>query len=79
MAQHCDIVIRGGTVVDGTNERPAFAADVAIDKGVIVAVEPNSSWQGTEEIDALGKVVTPAWVDMHTHLDAQVSSTRGHR
>ncbi len=66
-----DLVIRGGTVVDGTGE-PRFLADVAIDGGVITAVG-HISTQGREEIDATGKIVTPGFVDIHTHYDGQAT------
>jgi len=64
-----DLVIRGGLVVDGTGGAP-FEADVAIQAGKIAAigkVAPN----GAEEIDAKGKLVTPGFVDIHTHYDGQ--------
>ena len=67
-----DIVIRNGLVADGTGERPAFTADVAIKDGVIVEIGEALSIQGAKEIDATGKVVAPAWIDCHTHLDAQI-------
>ncbi|MCF8470994.1 MAG: amidohydrolase family protein, partial [Parvibaculum sp.] len=66
-----DIVIRNGTVVDGTGG-PAHKADVAIDKGRIVAVGTVDA-RGREEIDARGLLVTPGWVDIHTHYDGQVT------
>ena len=66
-----DMVIRGGTVVDGTG-RPPFAADVAIDGGRISAVGTVTS-PGCEEIDATGKLVTPGFVDIHTHYDGQAT------
>ena len=66
-----DIVIRGGTVVDGTGA-PASAADVAIDGERITAVGDVPA-AGSTEIDATGKVVTPGFVDIHTHLDAQMA------
>ena len=66
-----DIVIRGGTLVDGTGSAPR-AADIAIDKGVIVAVGEVAS-KGREEIDATGFLVAPGWVDIHTHYDGQVT------
>ncbi|MCE9649840.1 MAG: amidohydrolase family protein [Parvibaculum sp.] len=66
-----DIVIRGGTLVDGTGSAPR-QADVAIDKGVIVEVGKVSA-KGREEIDASGLLVTPGWVDIHTHYDGQAT------
>ena len=65
-----DLVIRNGTVVDGTGA-PARAADVAIDDGRITAVGQVTE-QGREEIDAAGLLVTPGFVDIHTHYDGQV-------
>ncbi|QNO25851.1 D-aminoacylase [Sphingopyxis sp. OPL5] len=66
-----DLVIRGGTVVDGTGG-DAFVADIAIDGDRIVAVGENLG-KGREEIDAAGKVVTPGFVDVHTHYDGQAT------
>ncbi len=64
-----DLVIRGGTVIDGTGAAP-IAADVAIANGKIAAVGTVAG-KGAEEIDATGKLVTPGFVDIHTHYDAQ--------
>ena len=64
-----DLVIRGGTVIDGTG-RARFDADVALKNGKIVQVGAVPG-TGTEEIDARGKLVTPGFVDIHTHYDAQ--------
>jgi N-acyl-D-amino-acid deacylase len=66
-----DLVIRAGTVVDGTGA-PAVTADVAVDGGVITAVGRVED-RGREEIDADGLLVTPGFVDVHTHYDAQVT------
>ena len=66
-----DIVIRGGDVVDGTGAR-AKKADVAIAGDRIVAIGQVEG-KGVQEIDATGKVVTPGFVDIHTHLDAQLA------
>src|SRR3954470_18785504 len=66
-----DLVIRGGTVVDGTGAAP-FAADVAIDGDRITAVGAAADG-GHSEIDATGAYVTPGFVDVHTHLDAQMA------
>ena len=64
-----DLVIRGGTVIDGTGSAP-IAADVAIKSGKIAAVGTVIG-QGAEEIDASRQLVTPGFVDIHTHYDAQ--------
>jgi N-acyl-D-aspartate/D-glutamate deacylase len=70
MADH-DLVIRGGTVVDGTGV-PARRADVAVDRGLIAHVGDDVG-TGREELDAGGLLVTPGWVDVHTHYDGQVT------
>jgi len=70
MAEH-DLVIRGGNVVDGTGA-PARTADVAVDDGVITAVG-GVEGTGARELDADGLLVTPGWVDIHTHYDGQVT------
>jgi N-acyl-D-amino-acid deacylase len=67
-----DMVIRGGTVVDGTGA-PATVADVGISGDRIAAVEPRLDGRGHREIDAADRVVTPGFVDIHTHLDAQLA------
>ena len=65
-----DLVIRGGTVVDGTGAEP-FAADVAIEGDQIVEIGKVSG-KGKQEVNADGLQVTPGFVDLHTHLDAQI-------
>jgi N-acyl-D-amino-acid deacylase len=65
-----DLVIRNGLVVDGTGA-PGRVADVAIDGDRITAIGQITDG-GAEEIDATGLVVTPGFVDPHTHLDAQL-------
>ena len=67
-----DLVIRNGTVVDGTGAA-ARVADVAIDGDRIVEVGPHLAGRGAREIDAEGQIVTPGWVDIHTHYDGQVT------
>ncbi len=66
-----DLVIRGGTVVDGTGAGERVA-DIAIDGDRIVAVGTILA-RGAEEIDAKGKLVTPGFVDIHTHYDGQAT------
>tara|TARA_Y100001970_G_scaffold292255_1_gene432793 strand:+ start:869 stop:2578 length:1710 start_codon:yes stop_codon:yes gene_type:complete len=65
-----DLVIRNGTVIDGTGI-PGRVADVAVSEGRIVAVGEVTE-QGENEIDASGLIVAPGFVDVHTHFDAQV-------
>jgi N-acyl-D-amino-acid deacylase len=67
-----DLVIRGGTVVDGTGE-PSRTADVAVDDGIITAVGELKSAAAHRSIDADGLLVTPGVVDVHTHYDGQVT------
>jgi N-acyl-D-aspartate/D-glutamate deacylase len=67
-----DLVIRGGTVVDGTGA-PARTADVAIDDGTITEVGPLGGAAAKQTIDADGLLVTPGVVDVHTHYDGQVT------
>jgi N-acyl-D-aspartate/D-glutamate deacylase len=64
-----DLVIRNGTVVDGLGAEP-YRADVAVSDGVIVAVGTVEA-PGDREIDATGLLVTPGFVDLHTHYDGQ--------
>ena len=72
-----DLVIRGGSVVDGTAAQRQ-TLDVAVDDGVITAVEPKAG-PGKREIDADGLMVLPGWVDIHTHYDGQATWDAGAR
>ena len=66
-----DLIIRNGTIIDGSGES-RFTGDIAIDDGKITAVgEVNDP--AKQEIDASGKLVTPGWVDIHTHYDGQAT------
>ena len=67
-----DFVIRAGRVIDGTG-KPEFVADIAVKDGVISAIGQDLPVQGRQEFDARGLLVTPGWVDAHTHYDAQWS------
>ncbi len=71
-----DLVIRNGFVVDGTGA-PGRLADVVVNDGVITAVVDADSGTGVGEarrvVDATGRLVTPGWVDVHTHYDGQAS------
>jgi len=71
MSADFDLIIRNGTVYDGTGE-PGFEGDVAIAAGRIASVG-RIAGRGREEIDAKGKIVTPGFVDIHTHYDGQAT------
>jgi N-acyl-D-aspartate/D-glutamate deacylase len=67
-----DIIIRGGTIVDGTGAA-RFTGDIGIVDGIITSVGSPIVGEASEEIDAAGKIVTPGFIDIHTHYDGQVS------
>ncbi|MEW6017076.1 MAG: amidohydrolase family protein [Pseudomonadota bacterium] len=71
MERAYDLVLRGGTVADGSGA-PVFEADVAVKDGRIVQVGAVRG-AGAEEIDARGRLVTPGFVDIHTHYDGQAT------
>ena len=66
-----DLIIRGGTIVDGTGTTP-YEGDIAITAGKITEIGKITA-SAPEEIDARGKLVTPGFIDLHTHYDAQVT------
>ncbi len=66
-----DVLVRGGTVVDGTGG-PARKADVRVRHGTIVELAPGLRPDGEVEIDAAGAVVAPGFIDNHTHFDFQL-------
>src|ERR1700712_5916890 len=66
-----DTVIRGGTIVDGTG-KASYTGDVALD-GDMIAQVGGKAGPGKREIDAAGLIVTPGWVDIHTHYDGQAT------
>jgi N-acyl-D-aspartate/D-glutamate deacylase len=74
-AQPYDVLIRGGTVVDGRGG-PGVAADVAIQDGKIVAVGQLAGATGRETVDAAGRVVCPGFIDLHSHADRGVLKFR---
>ena len=67
-----DMVFRNAFLVDGAGT-PGRLADVAVDGALITAVEPAGTLDGVEVIDATGLLLTPGFVDVHTHYDAQVT------
>ena len=66
-----DLIISGGTIVDGTGAAP-YKGDVAIRDGKIAKMGDLNEDSAAKTIDATGQTVTPGFVDLHTHLDAQV-------
>jgi len=69
-SQPLDLVIRGGTLIDGTGA-PPITQDIGIQAGRIVTLDPGQD-EGGEVVDATGCWVTPGFIDPHTHLDAQL-------
>ena len=67
-----DLVIRGGTIVDGTGI-PRYKADVAVKDGRVARISGKMSAGGAKEIDASGCIVAPGAVDLHTHYDGQLN------
>lgn len=66
-----DILVKGGTIVDGTGKKP-YVGSIGIRDGVIVEIGPKLNGQAEQVIDAAGKIVAPGVIDTHTHYDAQL-------
>ena len=66
-----DTILRGGTIVDGSG-KPAFTGDLAIRDGVIAAIGKDLG-RAAQTVNADGLLITPGWVDIHTHYDGQVT------
>ena len=67
-----DLLIKNGSIVDGSGNAP-FKGDIAVRDGKIAAIGDIADATATETIDATGQLVTPGWVDIHTHFDGQAT------
>jgi len=67
----CDLLIKNGTVIDGSGTA-AFSADIAIKDGKIQRMEPSLKIECEKELDATGKMVCPGFIDIHTHTDTTI-------
>ena len=67
-----ELILRGGTVIDGTG-RPGEIADVLVQDGVIAEIGNLNGRSADREIDASDRVVSPGFIDVHTHMDAQIA------
>ncbi|MFF0445254.1 amidohydrolase family protein [Streptomyces sp. NPDC004609] len=65
----CDLLLRGGTLVDGTGA-PRREADIAVAGGRVTVLPPGGRYEAAEVVDATGQIVTPGFIDVHTHSDA---------
>ena len=73
MSETFDIIIKNGTIYDGTGQR-SFVSDIFIKNEIIVDIrKSNVNDKCLEQIDANGLIVTPGFVDIHTHYDGQVT------
>src|SRR5437870_6547008 len=64
-----DLIIRGGTVVDGSRDAKARPADVGVSGDRIAAIDDLSTATAAREIDARGRVVSPGFIDVHSHTE----------
>ena len=71
-----DLLVRGGTVFDGTGA-PGVVADLAVQDGRVVAIGPNLPGTAKREVDATGAWVTPGFFDLHAHYDAEIEVKPG--
>ncbi|MEZ5560597.1 MAG: amidohydrolase family protein [Pseudomonadales bacterium] len=69
---HYDLLITGGTLIDGSGA-PARRCDIAVKDGRIVSLDPGPNATAAETLDARGRIVTPGFVDVHTHYDGQAT------
>ena len=72
MAEY-DLIIRNGTIVDGTGGIPAYRGDVAIKQGKIAMISGRIKATANKEVDATGCIVAPGAIDLHNHYDLQLN------
>ncbi len=72
MAEY-DLIIRNGTIVDGTGGIPAYRGDVAIKQGRIAMISGRIKATANKEVDATGCIVAPGAIDLHNHYDLQLN------
>ena len=70
--RHYELLIKNGQVFDGSGSEP-FIADIGVQNGKIAAIEPSIDASADQVIDAAGKIVTPGFIDVHTHYDGQAT------
>ena len=68
-----DMIIRQGTIVDGTGRLPAYRGDVAIKQGKIALISGRIRASASQELDATGCIIAPGAIDLHTHYDLQLN------
>ena len=68
-----DMIIRNGTIVDGTGRLPAYRGDVAIKHGKIAMISGRIRASAPQELDATGCIIAPGAIDLHTHYDLQLN------
>jgi N-acyl-D-aspartate/D-glutamate deacylase len=66
-----DLIVRGGTIVDGSG-LPGYRADLGVSDGMIAAIGDLKGQAAKQTIDAEGQIVSPGFIDGHTHMDAQI-------
>ena len=72
MAEY-DLIIRNGTIVDGTGGIPAYRGDVAVKDGKVAMISGRIKATATKEVDATGCIVAPGAIDLHNHYDLQLN------
>src|SRR5437660_8264754 len=72
MAEY-DLIIRNGTIVDGTGGMPVYRGDVAVKDGKIAMISGRIKATAMKEVDATGCIVAPGAIDLHNHYDLQLN------